>query len=153
MSLLCASLNISSYLLYLSQCVSLPLSVSPVRWRNRLKMEGCVSCPKTEVTTAPKTMHDFLQADGHAEPPMHARASIWEWLGTETGCYGDCREIGQWKNHSSSGRLQSLRLRKPCLCDSALMANNASELKSNSQAICTASLYFSTTSLWIKTLH
>lgn len=75
LSSLCASLYISSYLLHLSQWVSLPLSVSPVSWRNRLKMEGCVSCPKTEVTTAPKTMHDFLQADGHAEPPMHARAS------------------------------------------------------------------------------
>lgn len=61
---------------------TIPLSVclsayfcSPVSWRNRLKIEGGVSCPKMEVTTASKTVRDFLQAHGHAEPPMHARAS------------------------------------------------------------------------------
>lgn len=118
-----------------------------------LKWKGVWAVPRQKSPLPPRRCMISYRLMAMLSLPSMLGHPIWEWLGTETGCYGDCREIGQWKNHPSLGRLQSLRLGNPCLCDSALMTNNASELKSNRQAICPASLYFSTTSLWIKTLH
>lgn len=42
------------YLLCLFWCVYLPVFVSFVGWRNRLKIEGRLRCPKMEATHAPR---------------------------------------------------------------------------------------------------